>query len=728
LLQLQRRLMVRLKWLADGMSVRLFFALGSFEPIPRPFSSSSPAAPTIVPPKGALRHELDVVALLLRPYEWHFWVVLTLSAAVMATLQCYAPFWYGGADHADYLNYGYYLLGELPLNALPQWRTPGMGIFHVLSGTVLLDTWWGYRMICALLGATMPVLTYLMVRPYSHTFALLAGLVTILSMTPYVYAFQPLTEHVFFFFHAVVLLLCVSYLIRRADFGYKLPIAIALAAAYLTMVRPVGAIIFWIFVAIAAVSRPRSWRRLAAGCCVYLAIMAAWVVWDRDYGGNLGAMPGNFFPLPSSFTTKAERRLAQAYFAPAGLTHALSDAAAKGYPHSMELRALLRRYLNEHPEKWQPATYFTPKSLFAVHASEPDKLLDALFADRNSLYFGFLVRSAQDADGPEAGLSLLHDVATEHGTTGLRGWVSAFVSDPTRLFFGTLPKFSARMMVKSFHDEPHSTVVVGDFPESILTPDLGPATTRLLAIMRNFIFDYPQYCEQAAVSERDHYRRVLKKCPDDYYQAIITKTSIDNTELEGDIWSVLTWYLGFAPSQRLYAEVAAEVDERYPQIVLLFYDNLLRKSLLRYYGPINGPSTGYFISRSDAYFFTPRVKQYMLYLPPGLASELEPILPTSGPWMAAAAFHAAVYLIAPLFIFILVLALPFYRSPTTTAACGFLLVIYLQELIAISLLSPQSVPRYEATFYLLPLVIACMIFGQAYSNWSKSRKQSLSVK
>src|SRR6516165_4178226 len=221
LLRLQRRLMARLKWLADGMRVRFFFAIGSFEPIwvrPRPFSNSSTAAPMIIPPRGALRHELDVVALLLRPYEWHFWVVLTLSAAVMATLQCYAPFWYGGGDHADYLNYGYYLLGELPLNALPQWRTPGMGIFHVLSGTVLLDTWWGYRTICALFGATMPVLTYLMVRPYSHAFALLAALVTILSMTPYVYAFQPLTEQVFFFFHALVLLLCVNYFLRRANF------------------------------------------------------------------------------------------------------------------------------------------------------------------------------------------------------------------------------------------------------------------------------------------------------------------------------------------------------------------------------------------------------------------------------------------------------------------------------------------------------------------------------
>ena len=93
----------------------------------------------------------------------------------------------------------------------------------------------------------------------------------------------------------------------------------------------------------------------------------------------------------------------------------------------------------------------------------------------------------------------------------------------------------------------------------------------------------------------------------------------------------------------------------------------------------------------------------------------------------AAVLHAAVYLATSLFIFALIAALPFYHSPATTAACGFLLLVYLQEVATISLLSPVSAPRYEGTFYLLPFVIACMIFGQAYSSRPINRKRTLSV-
>ena len=705
----------RLRLWMDGRSLRAQLRRGRIalfvsEPKLSPQEAEAPA-------QYFVRREVTAFTSLFGALEWQFWTVFALSAAIMLLLQVKVPFWYGGSDHADYLNYGYYLLGQLPPQALPQWRTPGMGIFHILSGTVILDTWWGLRALHALIGIAIPVLVYLMVRPFSRGFALVAAFVVILSMTPYIYAFQPLSDHLFYFLHALVLLLCVSYFVHRQDVGYTLPIAIALSSAYLNLVRPVGAIIFWMFILVAFVTRFKAWRPLLAASALYLAIMAAWIVWDRDYGSNLGAMPSNLFPPPTPFTTTAERRLAEAYFSPAGLDHAMSKEAANGYPRTKTLREALRQHLHASPEKWQTPAYFTPQRLFGDFAAEPEKLLDRLFTDQNSLYFGFIVRGAQDAIGAERAIALLNDVATEHRTTGIRGWVSAFISDPTRIFLGVLPKFSARMAMMTLYASPHSSMLLIGFPERMLTPDLGPATARLLEIMRIFMYAYPQYCRE---------RTQFENCPEDYYKAIVNEARINGKldpdlmwQVEGEIWSVLTWYLGLAPSQRLYQQIDMEIIRRYPRISLLFYDNLLHKTFVKAFGTIDIPTWQELSVRSDA--MPPHARQDPRHLSPGLAQELRP-LSASTALTAAQVLHAVGFLAAPLFILALVLALPFLLSPATTVPCLFLILVYVQELASMSLLSPVSLPRYEGAFYLLPFLIACMLFGNAYVRWRKKRR------
>jgi hypothetical protein len=246
----------------------------------------------------------------------------------------------------------------------------------------------------------------------------------------------------------------------------------------------------------------------------------------------------------------------------------------------------------------------------------------------------------------------------------------------------------------------------------MLTADLGPASARVLEIMRTFIYDYPQYCEE---------RKIFKKCPDDYYQAIVNEGRVNGKidgvlmwQAEADIWSVLTWYLGLEPSQRIYGQVAGEIIKRYPRIVFLFYDNLLRKTVLKFYGNIGPPTIDEFMHRSDA--LPPVEKQNTEHLRARLASELAPTLSHSWPWSTALVLHAIGFLAAPLFILALIVALPFYRGPTIAAACGFLVLVYLQEVTSLSLLSPVPLPRYEGAFYLLPFLIACIIFGSAYSR------------
>ncbi len=364
----------KLKWRADRWRARAAFAFGALAMRSGLRSLMAKLWRRVAQRGSTLRAAWSAAtrALALLPREWQFWTVAAISTVVMAVIQYNVPLWYGGSDHSDYYWYGRFLLGQVPPDVTipPSWRTPGMGIFHIISGTVIFDSWKGFIALFAIFGAAIPVLFYLIVRPHSRNFALLAALAVILSMTPYIYATSAGSDQVFFFLHALLLLLCVSYFHRRLDRNLALPIGIAVVAAYAHMVRPVGAVLFWIFIALAVLLRPRDWRRLAAASAVYVAIMAVWVLWDRDYGTNGGAGPGLGYPLASGLATVAERRLAQAYFSPQGLVHAQSDEAAESYPSSSALRSVLRNFIAAHPEAWQRNTLFTPSSLFGRYAGE----------------------------------------------------------------------------------------------------------------------------------------------------------------------------------------------------------------------------------------------------------------------------------------------------------------------------------------------------------------------
>jgi hypothetical protein len=305
------------------------------------------------------------IVAVATPIEWRFWLLLTTATAVMVVMQNSTSLWFGGSDHADYFWYARFLLGEefagepFP----PNWRTPGMGIFHILSGTALFDTWKGFIALFALFSVGIPMCFYQMVRPYSRNLALFVGFIAIASMFPYAYASAAGSDQPFFFLHALELLLCVIYFRRPTRL---LLIGIVCVAVYATTVRPVGALIFWIFIVVAILLRRADWRSLIAASCAYVLLMTGWVFWDRAYGSNGGAAPGRDGPLPPhTLATTAERRFAEVYFSAAGLIHAENDGGAASYPNSLRLRSMLRDYLVQRPFEWKFSAIFTPPSLFA---------------------------------------------------------------------------------------------------------------------------------------------------------------------------------------------------------------------------------------------------------------------------------------------------------------------------------------------------------------------------
>jgi hypothetical protein len=709
-------------WMLDSWRIRLLFSIQSR----MRFSGRQPQRETA----ASLRADLIAVAATLRSVEWQFWLVLILAIVVTVVTQDSMPFWYGGSDHSDYYWYGRYLLGDnfrgyaVPAN----WRTPGMGLFHILSGTVLFDTWRGFIALSAAFSAAIPVFSYLMVRPHSHNFALLAGTIAILSMSPFLYAHFAGADHVYFFFHALLLLLCVRYFQRHVQTGPALLTGIVGIAAFASLIRPVAALILWVFVVFAVIMRPRDRWRLAAAASIYMTLMAGWVLWDRAYGTNGGATIGLGYPQLNDFGSTAERRLGEAYFSSRGLFHVESDQAATLFLNSQTLRAVLRSYLAEHTNDWRRPSIFTPSSLFARYADEPrgnEKLLDALFVDRNYLYFSFIVRAVEDSLGNEAGLSLLYRVASEHGTTGLYGIIRNFVIHPAQLLIGVTPNLSGRNIFLLFfaakYQETQSHIAgIWNIPDPLLSADLGPANALILRTLRRFIDDYPQYWSKWLKDSSGWLLKSPEKYqgdPEGFYQLLL-HSNIDAGAREGFISQVVNWYLGPAISGRVYTEASLEILRRYPKLALLFYNNFLYFSVARRLGDVTAPlDRSALAALSDAYF--DNRAQVDDDLPRGLIKELTPVVAANEAWKDAAALQTLFYLIAPIFVFVLIASLPFLCNPATIGPCLFLLLDYCYEVALIAIFGTTGTPRYEAVFLMLPVIIACMIFGQKTSDLKK---------
>jgi hypothetical protein len=719
---------IKIRWASDRCRTQQAFAFASARPYRQAQTRTKFAG--FQRALSALWPELKTSFAQLGYVEWQFWAVLLAAVAAMAVTQYNIPFWYGGSDHSDYYWYGRFLLGDgfrgysVPAN----WRTPGMGLFHILTGTVFFDTWTLYIAVNAAFSAAIPVLYYLMVRPHSRSFALLAGLGTIASMIPYIYAYAPASDEVYFFFHALLLLLCVRYFQRRIQSSPALLYSIVGVAAAACLVRPVGALIFWIFVFLAAIWRPHDWRRLAAAGGIYMILMSAWVLWDRSYGTNGGAATGLGYPQLNEFTTSAERRLAEAYFTPQGLVHAESADAASDYAASRALRDVLHKYFVDHQFDWRQPSLYTPASLFAAYADKPnaaDNLLAAVFNDRNYIYFSFIVRTVKETLGADAGLALLYNVATEHGTTGLYGILRNFLIHPTRLLFGVTPDLAGTNMfavlyLAKYRENEMGLASIKGIPDPLLSPQLGPATVSLTKTLRRFIDDYPQYWPKRISGP-------YQGNPDGFYQFMLRGGVTDQAvDVEGFLYQSVNWYLTPALAGKAYLPVALEILKQYPKLAMLYYENFLYLTVLRRFGSVEKPlDRDTLDNMSDGYLET--MTQVTDDLPRGLAKGLVPVIKAGEVKKDVAALHAIFYLIAPAFLFLMIVSLPFLRGDAAIGACLFLIVNYGFEAVTITMFSPWGAPRYEANFYLLPLFVSCIILGQAVSRLRNQRSAPLAA-
>ena len=360
----------------------------------------------------------------------------------------------------------------------------------------------------------------------------------------------------------------------------------------------------------------------------------------------------------------------------------------------------------------------TPASLFGDLASgggSADALLDALFTQPNTLYFGFIVSAARKSLGGDRALELIHAAAAEHGATGFAGLLQFCALHPTHFLFGVTPNLGGRSLFAGFfraNENPDRTFSRNEFPDQLLTDELGPANALILRTVRQVIDDYIQITDYWPPGISAQFRDK----PDALYSQVIRDDRPpmlrqQGLEPEQLIYNILNWYFGPDPAGRIYGRAAMEIVKGHPNLLTLQLDNFMHLTgLRRYMGHELTWNRDVLAQESDAYGET-RV-QVVNDLTPGLRRELVPAAKANEVFKTAAALHSAVYAISPLFLLLLVFALPFLRGAALLAPCLMLLGDYAYQLLGITVFSPWGAPRYEAAFYLLPLIVSCMIFGE----------------
>lgn len=91
--------------------------------------------------------------------EWQSWLVFAIAVAVMIYIQVVYPFFNPGGDSDTDFFMAKYLLGMNGGQYITA-HNPGMALFLIASGTLLLNTWKGMIAIYAIMSVAIPCFIY----------------------------------------------------------------------------------------------------------------------------------------------------------------------------------------------------------------------------------------------------------------------------------------------------------------------------------------------------------------------------------------------------------------------------------------------------------------------------------------------------------------------------------------------------------------------------------------
>ena len=312
----------------------------------------------------------------------------------------------------------------------------------------------------AAMAVLMPVLVHRTVWWLTglRNTALIAGLVTVASMSPFMSMRHMMTEQPYQFL-LVLMVALTAYHFRRGRPGTVYAVGLVGWALYL--VRPSGMLMIGFALLAAGFNRPRRWWHPALTLLLVLTLNAGWSLY-RTYRYQPTLVNG-----PNWKYHFGESLFYQFYLADdwgdAGGAGA-SPVAAEHGPASAQLFADLRHALHDMPGNWET---LGPEAFISDYAGRPDDLLAAMWREPSLPHFGLMVSLLHLLHGPDGTDALLRRVAWESAKADPLG---ALGVAKRSLFFDSLMG-KRQLMWNVYQSAP-----THNFPAQMFARGNGPAS------------------------------------------------------------------------------------------------------------------------------------------------------------------------------------------------------------------------------------------------------------
>ncbi len=511
--------------------------------------------------------------------DWPRVLLVVVSASLAMYYLHGKPFIiYDDSDPLTYIREAWSIIGRVGGYDAP-YRGPGYSLFLIATGVANLDIWWLAMGLQLLFAIVMPVIIYQIMAPFSRAAGLAAGLCFIFYGIAYNHMNWVMSEMLFIFIQFILFLLMSLYFQQRHT--SNLVIWIAITASYLTMIRPSGALYFWIFVVVALIYRRFSFKKLGLAVCCYASVMVAWGTYDYYYGN--GKFPSGYNPQ-----NHFQRAFAKLYYQRG--TTAFDPESYKRIrredgPASEQLYAVVDRYIKKNRGGTWKIQDEVSRNTFFESFSDDAQLLENIFRNPNFLYFYFIVNAARDAN--ENSDNLLYKVAKEHGGVGVRGLFAHFAQHPLILITGPPQTYVGRMLLANFirHTDMEALnyYFVGSMRDIPMGRHVGPANREIIDTLHRMIDLMPGY----TIGDPNNYLSIFKDADSvkKYISKPYFKKADDGREvlgmIEGSMYIWLSIYNGELYTDRLMKRAAFEIIADRPTVLFSFLDTFLRITLMR---------------------------------------------------------------------------------------------------------------------------------------------------
>jgi hypothetical protein len=496
--------------------------------------------------QGAPAFRLKVIAPIITFFRSVPVALTVLSLLVTLIWFATQPIGYTN-DSSTYLDLARYLSGQTP-TAQPYlfFRTPGYPLLMVLSGVTMFESFIGLLLVQAVMAFLIPLVVYKIVRLYFPRAALIAAIICIVSLTPYLESKTVMTEQSYIF--GLLILVYAVALYHKSPSPTALYIISAIVTA-LALVRPeANGIAYLAFVFCLLLAR-KYYRHVGIAFVAFLVVVSAWSFWVSLYTA----------PISGSFSQRVPKTFLYFTYEKNDDKHNYLD------PANGPASALLKDYLTKFAVGFEPSWEArVPWHDFGRYESQPQQLVESIYTTPNEYYFRFILEAVYTV-AQDQGINS-HDLFRHVLYETIKAHPSLLISFLRKDVVSSSVSFAGQQL---FYQNYVALSAQKNFGP-LFDPSNGPASKKLLDTVREFAEDYPQAWNRLEPAEIfSNYAGH----PEEFIDQSILQRPNGNTWWF--MWNASNAINGVAQTSGLFMAAALEGFCKEPRALLLFPDNFM---------------------------------------------------------------------------------------------------------------------------------------------------------